>query len=75
MVILKFLKFLVQSETNSKENAKNNILFSIFFQEYGRVSHRSTHNRSFRVEAPITHHLRDFAPNLEKYKAVLFLPM
>ena len=23
-----------------------------------------------KVEAPITNHLRDYAPNLEKYKAV-----
>jgi hypothetical protein len=29
---------------------------------------------ALRVEAPITNHLRDFAPNLEKYKAVHIFP-
>jgi hypothetical protein len=28
-----------------------------------------------RVEAPTTDHLRDFAPDLEKYKAVQFFPL
>ena len=28
-----------------------------------------------RVEAPITDHLRDYAPDLEKYKAVQIFPV
>ena len=28
-----------------------------------------------RVEVPVTDHLRDYAPNLEKYKVVQFFPM
>ena len=28
-----------------------------------------------RVEGPITHHLRDFVPNMEKYEVVQILPM
>ena len=31
-----------------------------------------TLNVKARVEAPMTDHLRDFAPNLEKYKVVQF---
>lgn len=29
----------------------------------------------YRVEAPISDHLRDFAPDLENYKVVLLFPM
>ena len=31
-------------------------------------------NRLCRVEAPVTEHLRDYAPDPEKYKAVQFSP-
>lgn len=38
------------------------------------ISHSSLTNSS-RVEVPITDYLKDYAPDLEEYKAVYILPM
>lgn len=40
------------------------------------IEHKSLHcemKHTIRVDAPITNHLRDFAPYLEKYKAMQML--
>jgi hypothetical protein len=36
----------------------------------GPYQNAKTSLKQYRVEVPITDHLRDYAPNLEKYKAV-----